>query len=792
MTLPRLVELAKRDFRAGFFPNNDYYHHHTSFQDLEACAATNGCPLCQVIVDSFGNARHDPLNPTWPVPDVAKGAATAGAGSPVAAATPAYTKQAGTTMRDVARQLACSDIRIALRARHVATGAGIKIVKMFDLLAVRLGVRLELGNPLRVPDLMIALRVPGTAAKDYSTLEKSLPVIDGFKIGCASVDNNLASTGNFDMARSWLDDCRHTHDQTTCSTTAYTGHLPRLPTRVIDVSSTPRRIVHAVKVHAGTPQQACGDYVALSHCWGGPIKTLLTSKTIDAYGKALPPDKELPANFRDAMAVTRALGIPYLWIDSLCIIQDSVDDWRRESRVMGAVYSRATVSLLAMASTASGEGILKMTPKQSAPRCVVPLASNNGTITFQAETIFQNSENLRQLTETAPLSKRGWCLQELVFASRILFYGRDQIYWFCPQGGYKSAEALPDGILYPHNKYPSISSFYYAQNQGTMTKIDVSSTVEHILTDFYHFIEFYAQRRLTFGIDKFPAVTSFAQNVHAALKRHSSGFEYMAGVWSGDFRRGLLFCPQRMHAPHVLQANEKDCLYRAPSWSWAVTDTPIVFLAAQTPRTAVPSPLNLQLISWGSVLRDPNNPFGSVDDAHIVVKGRVCTLRRSAKHFVGAYTWDKDDEQGTAWFDDQPRVEGSKELVDTKNGNCIVFDGEDDTFLCTYYAPGNSNGTKATANPDVSNYEAQEYKILMVDLGRQDEDKVGGGEDEDEHEDTDEDDWDMTERLIHCLILRHNPSPAADNIYERVGCAILEWKIRKRVDYWQEETLKLV
>ncbi|CAK7244583.1 MAG: hypothetical protein STHCBS139747_006127 [Sporothrix thermara] len=763
MTLPGLVELAKRDFRAGFFPDKDYYHHHASFRELETCAAKNGCPLCQVIVDSFQHAKHDPLNPTWPLPEVPQTAGTAGTGTPATPARPAASKPVknpqpeGATMQDVARKLTHSDVRIALRSRHVAIGATLKHVRMFDLLAVRLGDRLELGDPLRVPDLMLALRVPGATAHNYASLVSSLPVVDGYQVGCAAVDNDLASAGNFGM---------------------------------------PPRIVHAVNVHAGTQKQGSADYVALSHCWGGPIKTLLTSKTLDSYAKALPSDKELPANFRDAMAVTRALGISYLWIDSLCIIQDSVDDWRRESRVMGEVYSRATVSLLAMASAASGEGILKTAPKQSVPHCVVPFASKNGPVALQAETIFQNSENLRQLAETAPLSERGWCLQELVFASRILFYGRDQIYWFCPQGGYKSTEAMPDGILYPHNKYPSISSFYYAQGQTTRItnnscKNDDPAAVESILVDYYHFIESYSQRRLTFGTDKFPAVASFAQNVHAALEAHSSGFEYMAGVWRGDFRRGLLHCPQRMHAPHVLRANEKDRLYRAPSWSWAVTDAPITFLAAQTPITAKSSPLNLQLVSWGSVLRDPQNPFGSVDDAHMVVKGRVCTLKRSAKHFIGAFTWDADEETGTAWFDDQPCIEGSTKVVDTRNGNCIVFAGDKDTFLCVYYAPGGSTGSKTTVRPSIKTCEKQEYKILLVDLGQEDE--TGGGDlDDDDDEDSDEDDWNLTERLIHCLILRQVPSVSSPKVYERVGCLVLEWKNRKRVSEWQTETLKLI
>lgn len=813
MTLPRLVDLAKRDFRSGFFPNTDYYHHHTSFAELEMCATSGGddaCSLCRLILDSFVSAEHDASNPTWPVPGKNKVAATAGTPAP---------KTAGATMRDVARKLTHSDVRIALRARHTATGATLEYVEMFDLLAVRLGDRLELGDPLRVQDLLLVLRVPVTTqgATDYKALQQSLPVVDGYKIGCTTPDDHLGSAGNFKLAHSWLDDCSRHHRH--CSTTAHTKLPPQLPTRVIDVTCTPAKIVHAVDINTGRPDQGCAEYVALSHCWGRPpILTLLKTTTMKEYTTGL-PEHELPANFRDAIAVTRALGITYLWIDSLCIIQNSVDDWRHESVRMGALYSRATVSLLAMAAEASASGILKAAPSNTAPSCVAPFTGSDGhPLAFEVSTIFQDSENLRQLSEAAPLSVRGWTLQEVVFSARILFYGAHQIYWFCTEGGYKSAESLPDGILYPHNKYPSMASAYFGDEAASISisltstspTTPATTTTEAILIDFYHFIESYAQRTLTYGTDKFPAVSSFAQNVDRALKQSQGPgsaveYKYVAGVWSGDFRRGLLFCPDGMHAPHVLQANEKDGLYRAPSWSWAVTDAPIVFLAAQTPLSGTPSPLNAQLVSWSTRPRDPNNAFGAVDGARIVVRGRVCRLRRSATHYVGAYTWDRGDEQGSAWFDNRPTVGGGPALLDTTNGNCIVFDGQtgngdggDDTFLCTYYAPGkNTSNSKATVAPDVKDYEQQEYTLLMVDLGQaetekedkddEDDDDDGDGDDDDEFSD-DDDDWDMAEKLIHCLILRQ----VSTDVYERVGVLILDWKSRSRVDRWREQTMTLV
>lgn len=846
MTVRCLVDLAKSDFRAGFFPNEHYYHHHPSFADLEQCATqTDGssCPLCRLILDSFQSAQHDATNPTWP---------SRGSGSTLveAPATDSPGPTATMTMRDAALKLSVSDVRIALRARHVATGAMIKFVRMFDILVIRLGDRLELGDPLRVPDLLLILRVarPGGHGHGRSSLPQSLPVFDGFRIGCSEVDGDLGSADNLQLARSWLDECKCTHH----SCAAARNHKPpHLPTRVIDVMTDPPRIVHACDVNTGRPDHECADYVALSHCWGGPIKTLLKTTTAANFAKALPASSELPANFRDAMAVTRALGIRYLWIDSLCIVQDSVDDWRHESRMMGDVYSRATVSLLAMAAKASSSGILLARDPHSSrasESVVVPFAYGDGgtdtsispPVLFKVSAIFQDDENLRLLSEKAPLSERGWTLQEVVFSSRILFYGQHQMYWYCPDGGYKSTEGLPEGILYPRNKYPRMGSDHYAPTSGAVGdkttlhngKRDPADTIEAILEDFYHFIEAYTQRRLTFGTDKFPAVSSFAQRVHSALGNASphcddddsedntpfkKGYEYMAGVWSGDFRRGLLFVPVRMHCAHVLQKDEKDAAYRAPSWSWAVTDAPITFLSAKTPIAEQPSPLNAELLSWATVSRDPNNTFGAVDDAHLVVRGRVCRLRRSATHFVGAYTWDKEAEEGTAWFDDPPTwtdAIGTSQPLDTTNGNCPLFycgraadsQGHDDAtsvsedmFVCTYFCPGPNTSdmdSGTTVSPDMDSCEAQKYTIFMVDLGQEDKEERFGGSDSDEDED---DDWGFAERLIHCLILRPVPGKAknaavdaVDEVFERVGCLILDWKNRRRVDNWRVQTMKLV
>lgn len=90
------------------------------------------------------------------------------------------------------------------------------------------------------------------------------------------------------------------------------------------------------------------SYVTLSHCWGPlPRRTATTSKANLAERRESIGLDELPLTYRDAVEITRSLGIRYLWIDSLCIIQDQPDDWKTEVTLMGQVYAQSICTLIA-------------------------------------------------------------------------------------------------------------------------------------------------------------------------------------------------------------------------------------------------------------------------------------------------------------------------------------------------------------------------------------------------------------------------------------------------------------
>jgi hypothetical protein len=149
------------------------------------------------------------------------------------------------------------------------------------------------------------------------------------------------SRQNVELIFKWLHDCDRMHIG--CSV----GEPPMLPTRVIDVG--------IASSESPKPYLLCSDglegcYVALSHCWGMPgasnpgFKTETHNYAMMQAGIVL---ESMPPLFRDAVITTWKLGIPYLWIDSICIIQDSKDDWEAESAKMGSVYKNAYVTIAA-------------------------------------------------------------------------------------------------------------------------------------------------------------------------------------------------------------------------------------------------------------------------------------------------------------------------------------------------------------------------------------------------------------------------------------------------------------
>jgi hypothetical protein len=124
------------------------------------------------------------------------------------------------------------------------------------------------------------------------------------------------------------------------------GHRDWNPTRLVKINNEGT----GSKLCAGDQIGAAVQYATLSHCWGDiPEKIVLTEQNKASFHEALPQSK-LSQTFKDAIIAARMLGFDYIWIDSLCIIQKSNDDWKSEVRQMDKVYEYSAVTITATSS----------------------------------------------------------------------------------------------------------------------------------------------------------------------------------------------------------------------------------------------------------------------------------------------------------------------------------------------------------------------------------------------------------------------------------------------------------
>jgi hypothetical protein len=140
----------------------------------------------------------------------------------------------------------------------------------------------------------------------------------------------------------------------------------------------------------------------------------------------------LPQTFRDAISITRRLGVQYLWIDSLCIIQDSEEDWERESSMMGSVYQNGMCNIGATAASNGTVGCFSERDPLLAQPCRVKIEKDLKKFKLKKGTYNLVPKKLWDagLSE-APLLRRAWVVQERVLTQRMLHFGRNQLFWEC-------------------------------------------------------------------------------------------------------------------------------------------------------------------------------------------------------------------------------------------------------------------------------------------------------------------------------------------------------------------------
>jgi hypothetical protein len=225
----------------------------------------------------------------------------------------------------------------------------------------------------------------------------------------------------------WMHDCKTHHKR--CNGV---GNTPRkLPTRLIYIApSSDPNTTPAINIQLMGPTDQNIEYLAFSHCWGLTVPLELLKANEDDFLKNVEFSK-LSENMKHAVRITRSLGYLYLWIDSLCIIQDSFEDWKAEAAKMGDVYAGAVCTIASTGSPSSEGGCFHERKTLSMRPCEIGVSSLGELLPAWIYIRRDDLSDFRRGVDRAILNTRGWVLQERLLSRRILHFGAEMLYWEC-------------------------------------------------------------------------------------------------------------------------------------------------------------------------------------------------------------------------------------------------------------------------------------------------------------------------------------------------------------------------
>lgn len=285
------------------------------------------------------------------------------------------------------------------------------------------------------------------------------------------------------------------------------------------------------------------EYATLSHCWGKFEILELRKDNLIAF-QAQVSEAALSKSFRDAIRTSRVMGFSYIWIDSLCIIQDDVDDWRRESALMTHVYGASSLNIAASGAVDGNRGCFFERPRSL--RCQIQAVYQDRLLTY---TFVPREMYMRSLAEM-PLVQRGWALQERLLPSRTLHFTSTQLFWECHHK--VACEIFPESIP------PSLAYRLFLKKQPIRRSM------------WKWIVETYSRCQLSHSQDKLVAIAGLAHNI-----QEQTGDQYVAGMWRENLESWLCWSA-------VWRDTKRIDPYVAPSWSWASLDGPVSY----TPKKA--------------------------------------------------------------------------------------------------------------------------------------------------------------------------------------------------------------
>ncbi|KAF1826655.1 HET-domain-containing protein, partial [Dissoconium aciculare CBS 342.82] len=221
----------------------------------------------------------------------------------------------------------------------------------------------------------------------------------------------------------WLQDCQ-IHPK--CKKEV--NHV--LPSRVLDIGTS--AIPH-IRLRI-TNEDEKGKYAALSYCWGGYTGFMLKQHNMADFQHSI-DEISMPQTYKDAILLCRRLGIQYLWIDALCILQDSKPDWELENPRMAEVYGNAYLTISATSARSATQGFLSPRDAIDVTSVLIGKVSHHDETypVYLSEPLLENIRDVELHIQDEPLTSRAWALQERMLSQRVVHFASKGMLWQCRQ-----------------------------------------------------------------------------------------------------------------------------------------------------------------------------------------------------------------------------------------------------------------------------------------------------------------------------------------------------------------------
>jgi hypothetical protein len=424
-------------------------------------------------------------------------------------------------------------------------------------------------------------------------------------------------------AERWLTTCKSRHRS--CSDTL-SNPWPRpvsmLPRRLLDLSQGATVII--VDVAEWLSSGLCtaaelSDYCTLSYQWGTAPHACVLS---DSFSILLEMSfSTMPQVFKDAITIARGLGIRFLWIDALCIVQPAASgdatDWRTEGPRMGIIYENSMFTIAATCANGTDDGILGKLGNSvhaAEPCRVVDLSHHESTADPDHVSSHGSSMNRQQSVvldictpsffhsvSSSPLNARGWVMQERALSRRIIHFTEHGMFWECSQA--KLHEHFGD--VDPNSERAP------CHTKETLLSVARARSSKHLCpVEWFHFVSQYSTAGFTDPQDRLIALSSVAKAAQPML----GGYAYYAGLWRNDLVRGLMwYC----RAPSTDLRLRPTSL--APTWSWASVEGSINFIALGL-ETFAHELVEVLDVQTAPVVAE--NRFGNLSHGRLKLRGR--------------------------------------------------------------------------------------------------------------------------------------------------------------------------